>query len=73
MTKVEVRHGEHIEGALRKFKRQVEKSGVLSQARRKQYFEKPSKARQRARAAAVKRHLKRVSKENVYMSYRTEV
>lgn len=73
MTKVVVRPNEHIEGALRKFKRAVEKSGILSKARRCQYYEKPSIKRKRRRAAAVKRHLKRLSRETLTMNYRHEV
>lgn len=73
MIKIVVRPHEHVEGALRKFKRAVEKSGILSKARRCQYFEKPSIKRKRAKAAAIKRHLKRLSRECLPITYRTEV
>jgi len=67
MPGVRLREHEDIGGGLRKFKRAVEKSGVLTRARRCQAFEPPSKVRQRERAAAVKRHLKKLSRDNMNM------
>ena len=67
MPGVRLRDHEDIGGGLRKFKRAVEKSGVLTRARRCQAFEAPSKVKQRERAAAVKRHLKKLSRENMHM------
>lgn len=37
-----VKEGENIERALKKFKRKYEKTGVLKELRRRQYFTKPS-------------------------------
>ncbi|MBO5710184.1 MAG: 30S ribosomal protein S21 [Rikenellaceae bacterium] len=37
-----VKEGENIEKALKKFKRKYEKTGVLKELRRRQYFTKPS-------------------------------
>ncbi len=37
-----VKEGENIERALKKFKRKYEKTGVLKELRRRQYFSKPS-------------------------------
>ncbi|MBN2540675.1 MAG: 30S ribosomal protein S21 [Bacilli bacterium] len=52
MAKTVVRENETIEDALRRFKRDVSRSGTLAQARKKEYYEKPSvtkklKARQK--------------------------
>ncbi len=42
MAKTVVRENESIEDALRRFKRDVSRSGTLAQARKKEYYEKPS-------------------------------
>jgi small subunit ribosomal protein S21 len=42
MIIVQVKEGENIEKALKKFKRKYEKTGVVKELRRRQAFEKPS-------------------------------
>ncbi len=42
MAKTVVRENETIEDALRRFKRDVSRAGTLAQARKKEYYEKPS-------------------------------
>ena len=37
-----IKEGENIERALKKFKRKYERTGVLKELRRRQYFTKPS-------------------------------
>jgi len=39
------------------------KSGVLSEVRRREHYEKPTEVRKRKAAAAVKRHLKKLQRE----------
>lgn len=63
MPSVRVRDNEPFEVALRRFKRICEKSGVLSEIRRREYYEKPTSIRKRKAAAAVKRQQKRTSIE----------
>ena len=63
MPAVRVRENEPFEVALRRFKRTCEKAGVLTDVRKKEFFEKPSMERKRKRAAAVKRQQKRVSRD----------
>ncbi|MES1942601.1 30S ribosomal protein S21 [Salinisphaera sp. PC39] len=63
MPSVRVKENEPFEVALRRFKRSCEKAGVLTEVRRREHFEKPCQARKRKRAAAVKRHLKRLQRE----------
>lgn len=63
MPIVKVRENEPFEVALRRFKRSCEKAGVLSEVRRREYYEKPTQERKRKAAAAVKRHMKRLSRE----------
>ncbi|HEX5513350.1 MAG TPA: 30S ribosomal protein S21 [Gammaproteobacteria bacterium] len=63
MPIVKVRENEPFEVALRRFKRSCEKAGVLSEVRRREFYEKPTQERKRKAAAAVKRHMKRLSRE----------
>ena len=39
--------------------------GVLTELRRREFYEKPTQERKRKKSAAVKRHLKRLSRENM--------
>lgn len=48
-----VKEGENIERALKKFKRKYERTGVLKELRRRQYFTKPSIAKREAMQHAV--------------------
>ncbi len=65
MPNVRVRENEPFEIALRRFKRTCEKAGVLTEVRRREFYEKPTEVRKRKAAAAVKRHMKKVSRENI--------
>jgi small subunit ribosomal protein S21 len=59
---VRIRESEHFDAALRRFKRACEKAGVLTELRRREFYEKPTQERKRKKAAAVKRHMKRNSR-----------
>ena len=48
--------------ALRRFKKQVEKAGILSEMKKSQYYEKPSVMRKKKKAAARKRLMKKLRK-----------
>ena len=63
MPNVRVKDNEPFEVALRRFKRACEKAGILSEVRRREFYEKPTQERKRKQAAAVKRHLKKLSRE----------
>ena len=64
MPSVKVKENEPFDVALRRFKRSCEKAGVLTEVRRREFYEKPTSVRKRKQAAAVKRHLKKLSREN---------
>ena len=51
--------------ALRRFKKQVEKAGILSEMKKRQHFEKPSVMRKKKKAAARKRLMKKMRKINM--------
>ncbi len=60
MPVVKVRENEPFDVALRRFKRSCEKAGILSEVRRREHYEKPTTVRKRAKAAAQKRHAKKL-------------
>jgi small subunit ribosomal protein S21 len=55
VTEVVVRDNESFEAALRRFTRKVQQYGILSEARRREHFEKPSVRRKRKAAAKARR------------------
>jgi len=57
---VKVREGENFEHALRRFKQSCEKFGILSEIRRREFYEKPSVSRKKKALAARRRSLKKV-------------
>lgn len=59
MTKTDVRDGENLEDALRRFKRSVSKTGTLREARKREYYDKPSVKRKKKSEEARKRDRKR--------------
>lgn len=63
MTSVRVKDGEYFEGALKRFKKIVEKAGILTELRKREFYEKPSVKRKRKAVAAVKRAQRTKTKE----------
>ena len=55
LTEVRVGKDETLDSALRRFKRQVKRSGILTDAKRHEHYEKPSVRRKKKSAAARKR------------------
>lgn len=53
MIIVQVKEGENIERALKKFKRKFEKTGIVKELRARQAFEKPSVANRKKMMKAV--------------------
>ena len=60
--RVEVRNDD-VNGALRRFKRKVEDSGLLQDLKDKEFYEKPTTARKKAKAAARSRWLRKLSQD----------
>ena len=65
MPAIRVKENEPFDVALRRFKRACEKAGVLTEGRRREFYEKPTPVRKRKAAAAVKRHLKKMSRDQM--------
>jgi small subunit ribosomal protein S21 len=56
VTEVRIGKDETLDSALRRFKRQVKRSGILTDAKRHEHYEKPSQKRRRRAARRNKRH-----------------
>jgi ribosomal protein S21 len=63
MPSVRVRENEYFDAALRRFKRACEKAGILTELRRREFYEKPTQERKRKKAAAIKRHIEKMIKQ----------
>ena len=61
MPSVQIKENEPFEIALRRFKRICEKAGILTEIRRREFYEKPTAMRKRKLDAATKRHKRKVS------------
>ena len=59
MPGIVIREGDSFEAALKRFKKQVEKAGVLAEVRKREAFEKPSVKRKKKDIAARKNRFKR--------------
>jgi len=66
MPGVVVGEGESFESALRRFNKQCEKMGILSELRKREHYEKPSVKKKKKALAARKRALKRMRKFRNY-------
>jgi len=55
MVKLLVRDRESIQEAVRRFRKLVERSGIKKEMRRREYYEKPSEIKRRARLRAERR------------------
>ncbi|EOA43448.1 30S ribosomal protein S21 [Francisella tularensis subsp. tularensis 79201237] len=54
MPSVRIKEREPFDVALRRFKRSCEKAGIVSELRRREYFEKPTWARKRKKLPLLK-------------------
>ena len=58
MSKIEVKAGEDLDSALRRFKRSCAKAGIQQEIRKREHYEKPSVRRKKKSEAARKRKYK---------------
>ena len=66
--KVEVRNND-VNFALRKFKKKVQEDGVIQEYRSREFYEKPSETRKKAKAAGRARWLKKLRKRKQDLGY----
>jgi len=59
MPGIIIRDGDSFEAAIKKFKKQCEKAGILSEVRKREHFEKPSVKKKKKAIAARKRAVKK--------------
>jgi small subunit ribosomal protein S21 len=65
MSSVRVKENEPFDVALRRFKRLIEKTGLLNDLRAREFYEKPTWERKRKAAAAVKRQYRRLRNQTL--------
>lgn len=64
LAQVQVRPNESLDSALKRFKKVLQQTGVLREAREHEHYEKPSDRKRKAAAAARRKMKKQASKEN---------
>lgn len=62
MALIRIRDNEAFEQAFRRFKKACEKSGILSEVKKREHYEKPSVRRKKKSLAARKRAMKKTRK-----------
>jgi small subunit ribosomal protein S21 len=60
MVQVKVREGESIEEALRRFKRECERNGIMQEIKKREYYESPSVRRKKKQAEARRKMRRRM-------------
>lgn len=58
MSEIRLKENESLDSALKRFKRQCAKAGVLAEVRKREHYEKPSVKRKKKSEAARKRKYK---------------
>jgi small subunit ribosomal protein S21 len=58
MSEIKLKENESLDNALKRFKRQCAKSGVMSELRKREHYDKPSVRRKKKSEAARKRKFK---------------
>ncbi len=62
---VRLKENEPLESAIRRFKKQCEKAGILTELRKREHYEKPSVRRKKKELAAKKRYLRRMARSGL--------
>ena len=62
MLYIEVREGESVESAIKRFKKEVEKDGILTAEKKHRFYEKPSETRKRKKSVVQRKIEKKVRK-----------
>jgi small subunit ribosomal protein S21 len=59
MPKIEIRKGEDLEKALRKFKTKLRHEGIMDEMKKREFYEKPSQRRRKEEETAKRREQRR--------------
>jgi len=62
MANVDVYPDEPLEKAIKRFKRKVEKEGIIREFRKREYFKKPSTLKREQNIARARKEMKRLMK-----------
>lgn len=65
LVEVRVEENEPIESALKRFKKMVQNSGLISEMKKREFYEKPSERRKKKEAAARKKQRRRMLKQKL--------
>ncbi|CAB3790418.1 30S ribosomal protein S21 [Pararobbsia alpina] len=65
MTTVHIKENEPFDVALRRFRRTIERNGLITELRARTSYEKPTTERKRKKAAAVARLRKRLRRDQL--------
>lgn len=60
----QLRDGEDLDRALKKFRRKVQRAGIFRDIKKNRFYEKPSEARRRKAKAAERRRRRRQRRKN---------
>ena len=63
LTQIQVRPNESLDSALKRFKKQLQQTGILKEAREHEHYEKPSDKKRKAEAAAKRKRIRNEEKE----------
>jgi len=63
LTQIQVRPNESLDSALKRFKKQIQQTGILKEAREHEHYEKPSDKKRKAAAAARRKRIRNEEKE----------
>lgn len=55
MAIVKANEGESVESLIRKFNKKVQQEGILTELRKREFYEKPAEARKKAKAAKARK------------------
>ena len=66
---IKVDEGENLEKAIRRFKRMVEKEGIIREWKKREYYEKPSTIRNRKKKSLERKLLKKIRKIQAAKNY----
>ena len=64
MASILVEDGENLEKAIKRFKRMVEKEGIIREYKKREYYEKPSTIQNRKNKALQRRLMKKTRKSH---------
>ncbi|MCB4792609.1 MAG: 30S ribosomal protein S21 [Elusimicrobia bacterium] len=63
MVNIRIREGESIEEAIRRFKRECERNGIMQEIKKREFYKPPSVVRKEKKAEAKRKMRRRVYKE----------